>query len=172
MISFSQRDPAHVETSNFFQRPGVKHSDNTDQKNKIRTILEDAYALQKLAQSCDIDRFMNKAPTTDDCDLSAISTLAGNITQALDEIVRCAPREQPTKNVETNPKHSRSPIAKTGSPKRCYNCGVTETPRWRRLSPGCPRLCNFCSLVGSKRATRKRSESKGTSISTRFSWPS
>ncbi|KAM0231511.1 hypothetical protein ACHAP5_011042 [Fusarium lateritium] len=171
MISPSPQDPAQVESSNFFQRPGVNCSDNTTQTIKMQTVLQDAHTLQKLAQSYDIAQFLNKASATDTCDLLAIATLAGNISQALDEIVGCTPHGQAIKDTDRKPKRSRSPLTYTASPKRCYKCGVTETPRWRRSSPGCPRFCNVCSLVESKRAKRKESESKGASASTRFSWP-
>ncbi|KAM0193505.1 hypothetical protein ACHAPA_009394 [Fusarium lateritium] len=137
----------------------------------MQTVLQDAHTLQKLAQSYDIAQFLNQTSATNNRDLSAIATLAGNISQALDEIVGCLPHGQAINDTDTKPKRSRSPLANTASPKRCYKCGVTETPRWRRSSPDCPRFCNVCSLVESKRAKRKDSELKGASASTRFSWP-
>ncbi|KPA37851.1 transcription factor [Fusarium langsethiae] len=170
MISPSKQDPAQVESSNFFQRPDVGCSDNATQTTKIWTVLQDVHTLQKLIQSYDITQFFNKASATDDCGLSTIATLARNISQALDEMVRCAPHGQAIKDGDNKPKRSRSPLTNTGFPKRCYKCGVTETPRWRRSSSGCRRLCNVCSLVESKRAIRRHSESKGASVSARSSW--
>jgi len=171
MIPPSPQDVAHVESANFFQRTSVGSSDKTSQTIKMQTLLQDAHTLQKLAESYDIARFLNKPSATDDCHLSDIATLARNISQALDDMIRCAPHQQATKDGDAKPKRSTSSTISTGSPKRCYKCGVTETPRWRRISPGCPRLCNVCSLVESKRTIRKHSKSKGTSVSTRFSWP-
>ncbi|KAF4986940.1 hypothetical protein FGRMN_10612 [Fusarium graminum] len=172
MIPSPQYDLAQPEPRNYFQRPSVSCS-NTDHATKIRTILQDARTLQKLAQSHDIEQFLNQStnPTTDD-DLSAIAALAGNISEALDEMVRSAPQKHISpKDGETNgeTKHKRSRSPK--SPKRCYECGVTDTPRWRRVSPGCPLLCNVCSLVQSKRALRRNTQSKAASVTTRFSWP-
>ncbi|KAH7180017.1 uncharacterized protein B0J16DRAFT_374966 [Fusarium flagelliforme] len=171
MISPSPQDMAQAESANFFQRTSVGSSDKTNQTIKMQTLLQDAHTLQKLAESYDIAHFLNKASATDDCHISDIATLAGNISQALDEMVRSAPQEQTIKHGDVKPRRSRSPVTNMASPKQCYKCGVTDTPRWRRSSPGCPRLCNVCSLVESKRAIRKYSKAKGTSVSTRFSWP-
>jgi hypothetical protein len=149
----------------------------------LNQISQDARKLHKLAQSYDIDQFLNNASivstsSANDADISAIATLARNISQALDEIVRSTPHRQ-TSIEDGSTKHkttrrSRSPLANnmlSGSLKQCFACGVTDTPRWRRSAPGCPLLCNFCSLVQSKRAIRKHSESRAASVSTRFSWP-
>ncbi|CAG7561781.1 unnamed protein product [Fusarium equiseti] len=170
MISPSEQDMVQAESANFFQRTSVASSDKTNRTIKMQTVLQDAHTLQKLAERYDIAHFLNKASATDDCRFSDIATLAGNISQALDEMVRSAPQEQIIKHSDAKPRRSRSPPTNLGSPKRCYKCGVTETPRWRRSSPGCPRLCNFCSLVESKRARRKHSKSMAASVSTRFSW--
>jgi hypothetical protein len=137
----------------------------------LKQVIQDAYTLQKLAQSYDIAQFLNKTSATDDSHLSDIAILAGNISQALDEMVRSSPHGKTIKDGDAKPKRSTSPTTIAGSPKRCYKCGVTETPRWRRSSSGCPRLCNFCSLVGTKRASRRCSRSKVASVSTRHCSP-
>ncbi|KAI1050825.1 hypothetical protein LB507_009239 [Fusarium sp. FIESC RH6] len=171
MLSPSQHDLAQSESSNFFQRPGASCGSSTKQTIKLRAVLQDAYTLQKLAEFQDVSQFLNNNPTTDSCHLSAMAALAGNISQSLEEMVGCASHEPSTKKADTQPNRSKPPLSNTASPKRCYRCGVTETPRWRRMSPGCPRLCNFCSLVESRRARRKNSRFKSSSVSTRFSWP-
>lgn len=126
---------------------------------------------------------MNKASiasasSANNIDLSPIITLAANISQALDEILRSALcRQTSTEDGGTKHKttrHSMSPTVDSiqpGSLKQCYTCGVTETPCWRRSAPGSPLLCNFCSLVQSKRAIRKRSGSRAASVFTRISYP-
>lgn len=169
---------AHSEPSNFFRRPGVDYSGNMDEATKIYTISQDAHTLYKLAQSYDMDQFLNKpsiasASSANDMDISPIVTLAGNISQALDEIVRSASYNH-TMTQDVGTKHKKARRSKSsatnntssGSPKQCYTCGVIETPRWRRIAPGCPLLCNFCSLVQSKRAMRRHSDS---GVSTRIS---
>ncbi|KAH7261611.1 hypothetical protein BKA59DRAFT_407 [Fusarium tricinctum] len=185
MIPPSQQRPdqAQSEPTNFFRRSEMDYSRNIDEATRIQTISQDAHILYKLAQSYDIELFLNKssiasASSANDVDISPIVTLAGNISQALDEIVRSAPYKH-TSTEDSGTKHktarrSKSPPSKntlSGSLKQCYTCGVTETPRWRRIAPGCPLHCNFCSLVQSKRAIRKRSNSGGASVSTRISYP-
>ncbi|KAJ4129163.1 hypothetical protein NW768_007698 [Fusarium equiseti] len=137
----------------------------------MQTLLQDAHTLQKLAQSYDIAQFLNKTSATDAHQLSDIATLAGNISQALEEMASCPSHRRTLKDGNAKPKRSTSPTTIAESPKRCYKCGVTDTPRWRRSSPGCPPLCNVCSLVETKRTRRKHSKSKAASVSTRFSWP-
>ncbi|KAF5668660.1 transcription factor [Fusarium heterosporum] len=169
MISSPQQNLAQPEPNNFFQRAKTSGSCTTDHATKIRAILQDARTIQKLAQSHDIEQFLNQSTTSaNDDDLSDIAALAGNISRVLDEMVHFAPRKDISpKEGDTKHKRSRSPK----SPKRCHNCGVTDTPRWRRVSPGCPLLCNVCSLVQSKRAIRRQIQSRAPSVMTRFSWP-
>ncbi|CAJ0538649.1 Ff.00g066580.m01.CDS01 [Fusarium sp. VM40] len=182
MIPPSQQGPTQLESGNFFHRSGVDYSRNIDEAAKIQRISQDAHTLHKLAQSYDIGQFLNKpsiasTSSANDIDISAVVTLAANISQALDEIVRSVPRRQISEDGGTEHKatrRSRSPPSnniRPVSPKQCHTCGVTETPRWRRSAPDSPLLCNFCSLVQSKRATRTRSGSMAASVFTRISHP-
>lgn len=130
--------------------------------------MQDVYTLRKLADAHNMDHFLNHPILmSDDKDLSIMSDLAGNISQALrNTMLRPAPdRPSPRRSSQALSKVRRgqettilTPRSKSdeycGESKRCSFCGVTETPRWRGRSSGCL-LCNVCGLVKSRRLIRK-----------------
>ena len=70
--------------------------------------------------------------------------------------------------MSTSPSYSPSPPSPTSSPsKQCVNCGVTNTPLWRRDSTG-NYLCNACGLYHKMNGTN-RPLVKNTVTSSRLS---
>ncbi|EXL64707.1 hypothetical protein FOPG_19039 [Fusarium oxysporum f. sp. conglutinans race 2 54008] len=88
MISPSEKSLA--ESSNFFL-PSVTDSKprDADTTAKIQKVVQDAHTLQKLAQAYDINQFLNESPGKSairETDLSAITCVATNISQTLDDV--------------------------------------------------------------------------------------
>lgn len=154
--------------------------------------MQDAHTLHKLARAYDINQFLNESPGTStirETDLSAITCVATNLSQPLDDVVRStSERHASTSNSQMSSAHqryakkglrklaSRSPcsrfsIADGAEPvKRCHLCGVTETPRWRGTSSGTEFLCNVCDLVQTRRFIRKLLILRRESTTPRVSW--
>ncbi|KAH6994646.1 hypothetical protein EDB82DRAFT_502229 [Fusarium venenatum] len=156
-------------SSNFFLQPMI-NSTSVDSPTAaaIYPILQDVHTLRSLTDAYNIDHFLNNSvPTSDDKILSTMSDLTSNISQALRDIMlRSEPnkpfsrrRSQLSSKAQRGQKIATlTPCSKSdkdsGDIMRCSFCGVTETPCWRGTSSGWL-LCNFCSLVKSRRAIRK-----------------
>ncbi|RGP74112.1 transcription factor [Fusarium sporotrichioides] len=164
---------------NFFLPPAS--GANTIDASKIQTtkLLQDAHVLQQLQQSYDIDQFLNNPSPIDE---TTVTFAQDNITQALGDALRSTPYEYPSSDARTPKRSHRRPkrlsrqnTANSASSvvsrksKRCYLCGVTDTPRWQESGFGSRLFCNVCGLLHDKKLiVRKRlaQSSRGDSMST------
>ncbi|RGP78977.1 transcription factor [Fusarium longipes] len=156
---------------------------NNVDANKIQTtkLLQDAHMLRQLQQSYDIDQFLNNPSPVGEATID----FANNITQALGDALRSTPYEDPSSAAQTPKRPHRRPkrlsrhntanstssvggSSVSRKTKRCYQCGVTDTPRWQGSGFGSRLLCNVCGLLHSKRIERKHivQFSRGDSMST------
>jgi hypothetical protein len=153
-----------AESRNFFL-PRAPTSANAD-ANLIKTtrLLQDAHAMRQLAQSHDIDQFLNNPSPVE-----ATIDFAEDITRSLGDALRSTPLLMDTetpKRPSRRPKRlSRQSTANSASSvggsstrrksKRCYLCGVADSPRWQESGFGSRVFCNVCGLLHSKRVVRK-----------------
>ncbi|ESU08448.1 hypothetical protein FGSG_04626 [Fusarium graminearum PH-1] len=164
----SSRTNSTARSSNFFLQPLI-NSTSVDFTTAalIHPILQDVHTLRKLADAQNIDRFLNDPiDVTNDKNLSMMSNLALDISQALHSIVLPpACKSTSTRKIsQLSSKLQRGqkaailatrpvPNKQSRVTKRCRLCGVTETPRWRDRSSSWS-LCNVCGLMDSRRSIR------------------
>ncbi|KAJ4122926.1 hypothetical protein NW768_009916 [Fusarium equiseti] len=176
-------DETMAESRNFFL-PRTPSSNSAD-ANIIQTtkLLQDAHTLRQLAQSHDIDQFLNNPSPIDEATID----FADDITGALNDALRSTPLltdTQPLKRPAHRPKRlSRQSTTNSTSSlggsstrrksKRCYLCGVDDSPRWQETGFGNRVFCNVCGLLHSKRIVRKhlgQSGRVGTASTTDSAW--
>jgi hypothetical protein len=144
--------------------------------------------LQQVQQSYDIDQFLNNPSPVDE----TVINFADNITQALGDALRSTPcgysssvahtpkrsHRRPKRLSRQNTANSTSSVGGSSvsrKSKRCYLCGVTDTPRWQESGFGSRLFCNVCGLLHSKKSIVRKhlaQSSRGDSMSTTDSaWP-
>ncbi|KAJ4003744.1 hypothetical protein NW752_011167 [Fusarium irregulare] len=156
-----------VEPRNFFLPRAPTNANANADANLIHTtkLLQDAHALRQLAQSHDIDQFLNNPSPIDEATID----FANDITSALGDALRATPlvtdTDTPTRPGRRPKRLSRQSTANSVSSvggssarrksKRCCLCGVTNSPRWQEAGFGRRVFCNVCGLLHSKRIVRK-----------------
>lgn len=121
--------------------------------------------MRQLAQSHDIDQFLNNPSPIDEATID----FAEDITKAFGDALRSTPlstgTETPQRPARRPKRLSRQSTANSASSvggssarrksKRCYLCGVADSPRWQESGFGSRLFCNVCGLLHSKRIVRK-----------------
>lgn len=121
--------------------------------------------MRQLAQSHDIDQFLNNPSPIDEATID----FAEDITKAFGDALRSTPlstgTETPQRPARQPKRLSRQSTANSASSvggssarrrsKRCYLCGVADSPRWQESGFGSRVFCNVCGLLHSKRVVRK-----------------
>jgi len=121
--------------------------------------------MRQLAQSRDIEDFLNNPSPIDEATID----FADDVTITLGNALRATPLLTDTetpKRPGRRPKRlslqstANSTSSVGGSSvkrksKRCYLCGVADSPRWQESGFGSRLFCNVCGLLHSKRVVRK-----------------